>query len=184
MLQLCRGGVSFLSVSADVCAYSCPALRCSFASPSAASACLLEVLVVDGGSTDRTVSRAAAAGATVGCRCCYGNQHTTALQFLRVQVLTAAKGRGTQMNAGAKAAAGSALLFMHADCTPTPKCGPLTQLEALACMRPLSLSWVACPGRSRRSSRMCSSGAARRTAAGAALRACRSMCACCCTLPH
>ncbi len=53
-----------------------------------------ELLVVDGGSSDRTVELAGAAGAVV---------------------LHAARGRGRQMNAGAAAARGDVLLFVHAD---------------------------------------------------------------------
>ena len=54
----------------------------------------LEVLVVDGGSADRTRAVAAAAGA---------------------RVIAAPRGRARQMNAGAAAAAGEALVFLHAD---------------------------------------------------------------------
>jgi rSAM/selenodomain-associated transferase 2 len=54
----------------------------------------VEVLVVDGGSSDDTVKRAAAAGA---------------------QVLRAPRGRARQLDAGARAARGDALLFLHAD---------------------------------------------------------------------
>jgi rSAM/selenodomain-associated transferase 2 len=54
-----------------------------------------EVLVVDGGSIDRTLEVAAAAGS---------------------KILRAPPGRGTQMNCGARAAAGDILLFLHADC--------------------------------------------------------------------
>jgi rSAM/selenodomain-associated transferase 2 len=54
-----------------------------------------EVIVVDGGSTDATVSVAQSAGA---------------------QVVVAQRGRGTQLAAGAAAAAGNWLLFLHADC--------------------------------------------------------------------
>jgi rSAM/selenodomain-associated transferase 2 len=53
-----------------------------------------EIIVVDGGSIDRTRDLAAAAG-------CH--------------VVTAPRGRGTQMNAGANAASGDILLFLHAD---------------------------------------------------------------------
>ena len=53
-----------------------------------------ETIVVDGGSTDGTASAARAAGATV---------------------LTSGRGRARQMNAGADAATGDALLFLHAD---------------------------------------------------------------------
>ena len=52
-----------------------------------------ELLLVDGGSSDRTVEIA---------------QHYG-------QVLTASRGRARQMNAGAAAASGDALLFLHAD---------------------------------------------------------------------
>src|SRR5262249_22674099 len=55
-----------------------------------------EIIVVDGGSGDRTTQFAAAAG------CC---------------VVTAPRGRGTQMNAGAVAASGDILLFLHVDVT-------------------------------------------------------------------
>ena len=60
----------------------------------AAAAPGVETLVVDGGSADATVDLARAAGATV---------------------LTAGRGRARQMNAGAAAADGDALLFLHAD---------------------------------------------------------------------
>lgn len=53
-----------------------------------------EVVVVDGGSRDDTVALARAQGA---------------------RVLAAARGRARQMNAGAAAAGGDALLFLHAD---------------------------------------------------------------------
>jgi rSAM/selenodomain-associated transferase 2 len=53
-----------------------------------------EVIVVDGGSDDGTVRLAAG---------------------LCDQVLSAARGRALQMNAGARAANGDALLFLHAD---------------------------------------------------------------------
>ncbi|RMF76460.1 MAG: glycosyltransferase, partial [Planctomycetota bacterium] len=53
-----------------------------------------EVLVVDGGSTDETPRVAADAGA---------------------RVLRAPPGRAAQMNAGAAAASGRYLLFLHAD---------------------------------------------------------------------
>ncbi|CAM3765619.1 TIGR04283 family arsenosugar biosynthesis glycosyltransferase [Pontibacter korlensis] len=59
-----------------------------------------EVIVADGGSTDITQRIATAAGARVlGCE---------------------RKGRATQMNAGARIAAGDILYFLHADTFPPP----------------------------------------------------------------
>lgn len=55
----------------------------------------VEVIVVDGGSTDRTADRVKA--------------------FPDVRFLTAPRGRGTQMNEGARHSAGDILLFLHAD---------------------------------------------------------------------
>jgi rSAM/selenodomain-associated transferase 2 len=55
-----------------------------------------EIVVVDGGSVDRTRELIAAAG----CR-----------------LVTAPRGRGPQMNAGAAEASGNILLFLHADVT-------------------------------------------------------------------
>jgi rSAM/selenodomain-associated transferase 2 len=60
---------------------------------------LREVIVVDGSSTDGTTSVAAAAGASV---------------------VSAPRGRGTQLAAGAAAASGAWLLFLHADCRLEP----------------------------------------------------------------
>jgi rSAM/selenodomain-associated transferase 2 len=60
-----------------------------------------EVIVVDGGSRDSTIERA---------------------RPLANQVLTSARGRAIQMNAGARAARAEALVFLHAD----------TRLPALA----------------------------------------------------
>ncbi len=55
----------------------------------------VEVVVVDGGSQDATISLA---------------------QSLADQVITAPRGRAVQMNAGAAQAHGDILLFLHADC--------------------------------------------------------------------
>ena len=58
-----------------------------------------EIIVVDGGSEDDTVATAEAAGATV---------------------LSAPRGRGPQMAAGAERALSDALFFLHADTVPSP----------------------------------------------------------------
>lgn len=54
----------------------------------------VEILIVDGGSTDETVALAAGLGA---------------------RVVNATRGRGNQLAAGADAASGNLLLFLHAD---------------------------------------------------------------------
>jgi len=59
-----------------------------------------EVVVVDGGSSDGTPEVAVREGHRLG---------------LDVRVLSAARGRAQQMNAGAAAASGDVLLFLHAD---------------------------------------------------------------------
>lgn len=59
---------------------------------------LREIIVVDGESTDDTLAVAMNSGAD--------------------QVLTAVQGRAKQMNAGAKAASGNVLYFVHADALP------------------------------------------------------------------
>lgn len=69
-----------------------------------------EVIVVDGGSTDDTREIAA------GCA--------------RARLVCSAKGRGAQMNAGARIARGDWLLFLHAD-TRLPD-GALARVDALA----------------------------------------------------
>jgi uncharacterized protein len=68
-------------------------VRAALAGPAA------EVVVADGGSTDRTRELAAAAGA---------------------RVIQAPRGRARQLAAGAAHATGDALLFLHADTRPAP----------------------------------------------------------------
>jgi len=58
-----------------------------------------EIIVADGGSSDDSVAVAGAAGA---------------------RIVSAPKGRGTQLAAGAAAASGDWLLFLHADCSLAP----------------------------------------------------------------
>jgi rSAM/selenodomain-associated transferase 2 len=69
-----------------------------------------EVIVVDGGSEDGTAQLAGAAGA---------------------RVLAAPKGRGAQLHAGARAARGEVLLFLHAD-VRLPPAARTAILERLA----------------------------------------------------
>ena len=68
-----------------------------------AKAIASEVVVVDAGSTDDTVERARGAGAIIE---------------------TSARGRGTQLHAGALRASGEVLLFLHADAELAPEAAP------------------------------------------------------------
>jgi rSAM/selenodomain-associated transferase 2 len=63
------------------------------------SAMVGEIIVADGGSSDETLPHAGSAGA---------------------RVVMASRGRGVQLAAGAAAASGHWLLFLHADCRPEP----------------------------------------------------------------
>ena len=58
----------------------------------------IEIIITDGGSVDETIIIATACGAKV--------------------ILSAHKGRASQMNAGALVAAGEILYFLHADSIP------------------------------------------------------------------
>ncbi len=60
-----------------------------------------EIIVVDGGSTDATVARA--------------NAHCD-------RVISSARGRAPQMNAGTAVARGDLFWFLHADCRVPPDC--------------------------------------------------------------
>ena len=60
-----------------------------------------ELIIVDGGSTDTT--------------CALIREHAGKIP-VTVNLLSAPKGRSAQMNAGAAAARGEILLFLHADC--------------------------------------------------------------------
>jgi rSAM/selenodomain-associated transferase 2 len=77
-----------------------------------------ETILVDGGSTDRTC--AVVSGLAI-------NPQSSVLSTVRL--LTAPKGRASQMNAGAKQAQGEWLLFLHAD-TVLPA-GAIQQLNKI-----------------------------------------------------
>ena len=70
-----------------------------------------EIIVVDGSSTDLTVSTTRAFCANVP----------------RAQLVTAPRGRARQMNEGAKASRGDVLLFLHADTQLPDKTGQLIE---------------------------------------------------------
>lgn len=63
---------------------------------------LKEIIVVDGGSTDHTVTLI----------------HQFARNNTRVRIISSKKGRACQMNAGAKVSSGNILYFLHADSYP------------------------------------------------------------------
>ncbi len=74
----------------------------------------LEIIVVDGGSTDKTREVAKDAGAIV---------------------VQSPKGRGIQMNRGAKIAKGEVLLFLHADTILSEEISSLYQHEVISCFQ-------------------------------------------------
>ena len=86
-----------------------------------ASGFVLETIVVDGGSTDKTV------------------------QFVKEQsqaiLITSEKGRARQMNAGAKIASGKILYFLHADSLP-PKNFDLFIAEAYQNLNKAGCFWM------------------------------------------
>ncbi len=90
---------------------------------------LQEILVVDGGSRDRTLEIIAK------CRlrsadCGSNPQSPIANRQSPIRLLTAPAGRASQMNAGAAAAQGDVLLFLHAD-TTLPEDAPRAIHEAM-----------------------------------------------------
>lgn len=93
-----------------------------------------EGIVVDGGSVDGTLAVAesfgfAAAGESENAICKMNNWGSQSPRMKNRVLLSAKKGRATQMNAGAKQARGEWLLFLHAD-TVLPD-GALARLNAL-----------------------------------------------------
>ncbi|MGB3776586.1 MAG: TIGR04283 family arsenosugar biosynthesis glycosyltransferase [Leeuwenhoekiella sp.] len=64
----------------------------------------LEIIVVDGGSTDRTFEEA--------------REYAAAQKYTRIRIIKSAKGRAKQMNYGAAVAEGNILYFLHADSYP------------------------------------------------------------------
>jgi rSAM/selenodomain-associated transferase 2 len=66
----------------------------------------VEIIVVDGGSTDGTLAR---------------------LKHPRIRLLQTRKGRGHQLDFGARAATGELLWFLHADTLITPEAEPALQ---------------------------------------------------------
>lgn len=97
---------------------------------------IYEVILVDGGSSDRTRAIAESFGFTTeadGRHCCppvpRSCREDDGHHGLPRLILTALKGRASQMNAGAKVARGEWLLFLHAD-TVLPR-GAIRRLNAM-----------------------------------------------------
>lgn len=87
---------------------------------------IYEVVLVDGGSSDRTRAIAESFGFTTEADDRHGCPSVPRSPRL---ILTASKGRASQMNAGAKVAQGEWLLFLHAD-TVLPT-GAIRRLNAM-----------------------------------------------------
>lgn len=88
-----------------------------------------EVLLVDGGSADRTCVIIAGLALSPQSSARFADSSRRALSTVRL--LTAPKGRASQMNAGAKQANGEWLLFLHADTVlPHQAIQRLNELEA------------------------------------------------------
>lgn len=90
---------------------------------------IAEVIVVDGGSADRTVE--------------------VARGFRHVRVLVAPRGRATQMNAGARGSTGEVLLFQHADVSlPRDAAAQVAKaLEVPGVVAGAFRTWTVCEGR-------------------------------------
>lgn len=88
-----------------------------FATLSAQQRVRFELVIADGGSTDGTVERARELAATAP---------------FASKVIESGRGRGRQMNAGAAAASGDTLLFLHADSIFPDPLSLRTALDAFA----------------------------------------------------
>ncbi|MFW9881698.1 MAG: TIGR04283 family arsenosugar biosynthesis glycosyltransferase [Candidatus Thorarchaeota archaeon] len=73
-----------------------------------------ELILVDGGSTDGTISAV--------------NRYKKSFNR-KIKLIQTSKGRGKQMNSGAKIAKGKILLFLHVDCVPEKSSIPIIEKE-------------------------------------------------------